>query len=143
MPDIAIEYLTEDFDFTLPNQEEVSTWLHQIITEHKFELENLTYVFCSDEYLLNINQEYLNHDTLTDIITFNNADEKGIIESDIFISIPRVQENAEQLIISFPDELHRVMVHGVLHLLGYDDRSADLKQQMRDKEDYYLSLRNF
>ena len=143
MPDIAIEYLTEDFDFTLPNQEEVSTWLHQIITEHKFELENLTYVFCSDEYLLNLNQEYLNHDTLTDIITFNNADEKGIIESDIFISIPRVQENAEQLIISFPDELHRVMVHGVLHLLGYDDRSADLKQQMRDKEDYYLSLRNF
>ena len=93
--------------------------------------------------MLGINQEYLNHDTLTDIITFNNADEKGIIESDIFISITRVQENAEQLNFLMKDELHRVMVHGVLHLLGYDDKSDVLKQLMRNKEDYYLSLRNF
>ena len=143
MPDLPIEYLTEEIDFTLANQEEVSTWLLMIISEHKFELENLTYIFCSDDYLLGINQEYLNHDTLTDIITFNNADEKGIIESDIFISIPRVQENAEQLNLFMKDELHRVMVHGVLHLLGYDDKSDVLKQLMRDKEDYYLSLRNF
>lgn len=143
MPDIAIEYITEEIDFTLADQEEVSTWLQTVIAEHDFELEILTYIFCSDEYLLQINQDYLNHDTLTDIITFNNADDEGIIESDIFISIPRVQDNAEQLKISIKDELHRVMVHGVLHLLGYDDKTDDLKQQMRDKEDYYLSLRNF
>ena len=143
MPDIPIEYLTEEIDFTLTNQEEVSTWLLMIISEHKFALENLTYIFCSDDYLLGINQEYLNHDTLTDIITFNNADEKGTIESDIFISLPRVQENAEQLNLLMKDEVHRVMVHGVLHLLGYDDKSDVLKQLMRDKEDYYLSLRNF
>jgi len=143
MPDLPIEFVSEEIEFTLSHANEVTTWLNSIIEEHQFELENLTYIFCSDEYLLEINQEYLDHDTLTDIITFNNADADGIIESDIFISIDRVQENANTLNSSFTDELNRVMVHGVLHLLGYDDKSDELKEQMRAKEDYCLSLRNF
>jgi len=143
MPDLPIEFVTEEIDYTLEQPENIVNWLYSIITEHYFKLENLTYIFCSDDYLLEINQEYLNHDTLTDIITFNNADEAGIIESDIFISIDRVQENADNLKVNVKDELHRVIVHGVLHLLGYDDKSDKLKEQMRSKEDYYLSLRNF
>ncbi|PIQ22516.1 MAG: rRNA maturation RNase YbeY [Cytophagales bacterium CG18_big_fil_WC_8_21_14_2_50_42_9] len=143
MPDLSIEFVSEEIDFTLQQTNEISIWLRTIITEHQFKLENLTYIFCDDNYLLEINQEYLDHDTLTDIITFNNADEVGIIESDIFISIERVRENANNLKVDLRDELHRVMAHGVLHLLGYDDKTNDLKQQMRSKEDYYLSLRNF
>ncbi|GEO04311.1 endoribonuclease YbeY [Adhaeribacter aerolatus] len=143
MPDELIEFVSEDVDFTLPNQEPVAAWLTTIIQNHPFQLQNLTYIFCSDEYLLEINQEYLDHDTYTDIITFNNADEPEIIESDIFISIDRVKENAANLNIPFLDELHRVMAHGVLHLLGYDDKSPELKQLMRTAEDNCLSLRKF
>ena len=143
MPDELIEFVSEDVDFTLPNQEPVAAWLMGIIQSHHFQLENLTYIFCSDEYLLEINQEYLDHDTYTDIITFNNADEPEIIESDIFISIDRVKENAANLNIPFLDELHRVMAHGVLHLLGYDDKDPELKQLMRTAEDNCLSLRKF
>ena len=143
MPDLPIEFETEEVDFDLPSQEEVKEWLYKIIEEHNFELENLTYIFCSDEYLHQINLEYLNHDTLTDIITFNNADTAGIIESDIFISIDRVKENAQTLNQTFIDELHRVMAHGVLHLLGYDDKTASSKLIMSKREDYCLSLRTF
>ncbi len=143
MPETPIEFIAEDIEFELPQQEQVTHWLEKIILDHQFELENLTYIFCSDEYLLQINQEYLDHDTYTDIITFNNADEPGIIESDIFISIERVKENAAALQVSFIDELHRVLVHGVLHLLGYDDKSPALKTQMQTQEDSCLSLRNF
>jgi len=143
MPDLPIEFVSEEIEFTLQQTDEISFWLQNIITEHHFTLENLTYIFCDDNYLLEINQEYLDHDTLTDIITFNNADEAGIIESDIFISIERVRENAGNLKVEFRDELHRVIVHGILHLLNYDDKTDDLKRQMRSKEDYYLSLRNF
>ncbi|MGV3586858.1 MAG: rRNA maturation RNase YbeY [Adhaeribacter sp.] len=143
MPDELIEFVSEEVDFTLPDQEPVAAWLAAIIENHHFRLENLTYVFCSDEYLLEINQEYLDHDTYTDIITFNNADEPEIIESDIFISIDRVKENAANLNIPFLDELHRVMAHGVLHLLGYDDKEPELKQLMRTAEDNCLSLRKF
>ena len=143
MPDLLIEFVSEEIDFTLQQPDDIATWLQSIITDHHFKLENLTYIFCSDDYLLEINQQYLDHDTLTDIITFNNADDTGVIESDIFISIERVQENAEALGVTKTDELHRVMAHGLLHLLGYNDKSDQLREQMRAKEDYYLSLRNF
>ncbi|MDB5262072.1 MAG: rRNA maturation RNase YbeY [Adhaeribacter sp.] len=143
MPDNLIEFVSEDVDFTLLNQELVAVWLASIVNNHHFRLENLMYIFCSDEYLYQINLEYLDHDTYTDIITFNNADEPGIIESDIFISIDRVKENAANLNIPFLDELHRVMAHGILHLLGYDDKDSELKQLMRTAEDNCLSLRKF
>ncbi len=143
MPDLEIEFASEDIDFNLPQPDEVKNWLNNVILAHNYRLENLTYIFCSDEYILDINLEYLQHDTYTDIITFNNADETGIIESDIFISIDRVKDNAASLKVDFLDELHRVMVHGVLHLLGYDDKTTELKKAMREKEDSCLSLRNF
>ena len=143
MPEALIEFVSEDVDFTLPEEEPVAAWLATIIENHHYKLENLTYIFCSDNYLHELNLEYLEHDTYTDIITFNNADEPEIIESDIFISIDRVKENAASLNIPFPDELHRVMAHGVLHLLGYDDKNPELKQLMRSAEDKCLSLRKF
>lgn len=143
MFELPIEFIPEEVDFELPDQAKTANWLNQIIEAHQYKIENLTYIFCSDEYLHQINLDYLNHDTLTDIITFNNADEESIIESDIFISIDRVKENAANLQIPFIDELHRVMVHGVLHLLGYNDKNSALSKEMRDKEDYCLSLRTF
>jgi probable rRNA maturation factor len=143
MPDTPIEFITEDIEFSLIDQDKIKDWLNRIILKHGFELENLTYIFCSDEYLHQINLDYLDHDTYTDIITFNNADNYGVIESDIFISIDRVKENAQILNIPFIDELHRIMIHGILHLIGFDDKTAALKQKMQQEEDLSLSLRNF
>lgn len=143
MPDIPIEFVSEEVNFTLKDVDKVKNWIYQVITDHQLTLEDITYIFCSDEYLYNINQTYLNHDTYTDIITFDNSDEDDIIESDIFISIDRVKENASQLNISFTDELHRVIIHGVLHLIGYDDKDESSKAVMRQKENDYLSLRDF
>src|SRR5215210_577557 len=108
MPDTPIEFVSEEIEFSLTDQDKIKDWLNRIILNHGYELENLTYIFCSDEYLHEINLDYLDHDTYTDIITFNNADEAGIIESDIFISIDRVKENAAALNTTFTDELHRV-----------------------------------
>lgn len=141
--DQPIEFISEDVDFSLPNPDKVSDWIARVIAQHEQELVNLTYVFCSDDYLHAINVEYLDHDTLTDIITFNNADEEGIIEGDIFISIDRVRDNATTHGTSFEDELHRVIIHGVLHLLGFKDKSPEEEEQMRKQEDSCLSLRKF
>ena len=100
----------------------------------------LNFIFCNDQYLLEINQQYLNHNTYTDIITFNHSDDKGTIEGDIFISLDRVAENSSTLDIPFELELHRVMIHGVLHLVGYSDKTTPQKNEMRKKEDESLSL---
>jgi rRNA maturation RNase YbeY len=116
-------------------------WIFETIKAEQKQLGELNYIFCSDEYLLKINKEYLNHDTLTDIITFDNSEEALTIEGDIFISIERVQENAQELKVSFEEELARVMIHGVLHLVGYKDKTLEDSQKMRAKEDHYLSLR--
>ncbi|MBK0403585.1 rRNA maturation RNase YbeY [Adhaeribacter sp. BT258] len=138
-----ISFETEDIHFELTNYQQVSTWIKQVIHNHDYQLGELTFIFCSDDYLHKINLEYLDHDTLTDIITFDNADEEGTIEGDIFVSVERVKENAVELKIPFEDELHRVLIHGVLHLLGHDDTTPELKVAMRWEEDKCLSLRNF
>ncbi|WP_162054175.1 rRNA maturation RNase YbeY [Pontibacter pamirensis] len=138
-----IEFFSEDIDFELKNPDQVSKWIASVIEQHEQELSSLTYVFCSDDYLHQINVEYLDHDTLTDIITFNNADEEGIIEGDIFISVDRVRDNSVELGISFDDELHRVIIHGVLHLLGFRDKTEEEEGLMRKQEDSSLSLRKF
>lgn len=144
MPDGAIEFFVEEVDFTLEHPEQVREWVNQVILDHGFDLENLTYVFCSDDYLHQINLEYLKHDTYTDIVTFNNSDlPDQVIVGDIFISVDRVRENAQDLTVSFTNELHRVIIHGVLHLLGYDDKDPASQAAMREKEDSYLSLRKF
>ena len=141
--DHPIEFISEDIEFELKNPDKVSEWITNIIEIHDYELVNITYVFCSDDYLHEINVEYLDHDTLTDIITFDNADEEGIVEGDIFISIDRVRDNAKDLKTTFEDELHRVLIHGVLHLLGFKDKTEEQEALMRKQEDSSLSLRKF
>lgn len=126
-----------DVDFELNDSYGSSSWLRLIAQEEKKSIEALQYIFCSDDYLLNINKEYLNHDNYTDIITFPYATQP--IRSDIFISIDRVKENADTFKTSFENELNRVMAHGLLHLCGYKDKTKDEKTTMRSKENLYLS----
>ena len=135
----AIFFHTEDIDFQLNHAEVLPLWINKIIDVEKNQPGNINFIFCSDPYLLEINKKYLEHDYLTDIITFQQSELS--IEGDIFISIDRVKDNAARLNISFEEELHRVMAHGILHLLGYKDKSPEDKLQMTHKEDWALSIR--
>jgi len=132
-----IQFCTEDVAFSLKEKLKHKAWLNKVAKKEGKKILELTYVFCSDEYLLQINQEYLNHDTLTDIVTFDNSEDPKKIEGDIFISIERVKENGEKLGTS-DTELKRVMVHGLLHLLGYKDKKKEDKTLMTEKEDLYI-----
>ena len=131
-----LTFHTEDIDFELENAENIQQWILQTIEEEGGTLSFINYIFCSDTYLHRINVEYLDHDTYTDIITFPYSDET--IESDIFISIDRIRENAKTFNVSFERELHRVMIHGVLHLLGYGDKTEEEQKAMRGREDFWL-----
>ncbi|MFM6948433.1 MAG: rRNA maturation RNase YbeY [Aquirufa sp.] len=133
-----ITFSTEDLVFSLPDKNKHKAWLKEVAKNEGKNIGELNYIFCSDEYLLQINQAYLNHDTLTDIVTFDNSDGGKNIEGDIFISYERVKENGEKLGTS-ATELHRVMVHGLLHLLGYKDKKKEDKTRMTEKEDFYIS----
>jgi rRNA maturation RNase YbeY len=139
----AIQFFEEDIPYKLKNKTAVRKWITEAIVNEGFKLAELTYVFCSDEYLLQINQQYLNHDTYTDIITFDNSEEHNTIAGDIFISIERIKENAAKFAVTETQELHRVIIHGALHLLGYKDKTVADKKKMTLKEDYYLSKRGF
>ncbi len=132
----AIQFYSEAIDFKLKNQKKITHWINQTILQEKGKLSFLNFIFCSDEYLYKINMEYLNHDTYTDVITFPYSDE--IIEGDIFISIDRVNDNAKQQNVLFEHELLRVIIHGVLHLLGYKDKSSKEVALIRAKEDNYI-----
>lgn len=136
-----LDFFTEDIDFVLTHSERTRDWLTRICQERfEHQLVQLNYIFCSDAYLLSINQEYLDHDTYTDIITFDQSDEPENIEGDIFISVERVAENAERFGVPFEQELRRVLVHGLLHLLGLGDKTEAEKQAMRRAEDEALAL---
>ena len=139
----SIHFFTEEIPFKLKQSLKLKAWIKAAIEKEKFTLKGLNYIFCSDASLLQRNIQYLNHNTLTDIITFDLSEEKGSIEGEIYISIDRVRENASKFSKSFEDELHRVLIHGVLHLAGYRDKKADQKAEMRKKEDYYLKRRGF
>ncbi len=132
-----IQFCTEDITFSLKEKLKHKAWLNEVAKQEGKKILELSYVFCSDDYLLQINQEYLNHDTLTDIVTFDNSEDPKKIEGDIFISIDRVKENGEKLGTS-ETELERVMVHGLLHLLGYKDKKKKDKALMTEKEDFYI-----
>lgn len=132
----------EDVDFTLPNEAKTIEWLTQIITNEKKITGNISYIFCSDEHLLTINKEYLNHDYYTDIITFDYT-EKGIVSGDIFISIDRIKDHANDYKVTFENELYRVIAHGVLHLIGYNDKTDEEQELMTKMEDTCLSLLDF
>lgn len=139
----AISFFEEDITYTLKQKTAVRQWVTETIIAEGYKLKELTYIFCSDSYLLQINQQYLNHDTYTDIITFDNSDIAKTIVGDIFISIDRVRENALKFSHTEADELHRVIIHGALHLLGYKDKSPADKKKMTLKEDFYLNKRTF
>jgi len=132
-----IHFCTEDITFSLKEKLKHKAWLNEVAKQEGKRILELTYVFCSDDYLLQINQEYLNHDTLTDIVTFDNSEDPNKIEGDIFISIDRVKENGDALGTK-ETELERVMVHGLLHLLGYKDKKKEDKAIMTEKEDFYI-----
>ena len=130
-------------DFQYINTDKVSTedfsnWLKDVVNKEGKEIGELVYVFCNDDYLIEKNIQFLKHDTLTDVITFDYCKEE-IISGDILISTERVKENALKYKVDFLKELHRVMVHGLLHLLGYKDKNKKDAKTMREKEDYYLN----
>lgn len=130
-----------DINHSLKHESAVLNWLKSIAGKNNRAIASLEYVFCSDDYLLDINKKYLSHDTLTDIITFPLQDSP--LEATIYISIERVKENAIQYKTTTEEELHRVMAHGLLHLIGFKDKSDDEKSEMRQQEDVALSQRTF
>ena len=132
-----ITFLTEDIIFGLKEKLKHKAWLKNVAKAEGFKIGALNYIFCSDAYLLDINQKYLSHNTLTDIVTFDHSEDPQMIEGDIFISIERVRENALKF-DSEASELKRVMVHGLLHLIGYKDKDKAQKALMRNKENEHL-----
>lgn len=137
---MAIHFFREDTSYQLNHKKKLTEWLSLIIDNHRHELGDLNYIFCSDDYLLKINIQHLNHDYYTDIITFDHSEQPEIIEGDIFVSIDRVKENAKNLGVPFLPELYRVLVHGLLHLLGFNDKNERDRACMREKEDACISL---
>jgi rRNA maturation RNase YbeY len=139
----AINFFEEDTIFKPKQKAQLRQWIKDTVVAEGFKLKELNYIFCSDAYLLQINQQYLDHDTYTDIVTFDNSEVEGDIVGDIFISVDRIRENGAKFKTGETDELHRVIIHGALHLLGYTDKSVVTKQKMTQKEDEYLAKRNF
>ncbi|MEO3402404.1 rRNA maturation RNase YbeY [Mucilaginibacter sp. CAU 1740] len=139
----AINFFEEDTTFKPKQKAQLRQWIKDTVVAEGYKLKELNYIFCSDAYLLQINQQYLDHDTFTDIVTFDNSEVEGDIVGDIFISIERIRENGDKFKSGETNELHRVIIHGALHLLGYTDKSVVTKQKMTQKEDEYLAKRNF
>jgi rRNA maturation RNase YbeY len=133
-----IQFFSEDIPFVLKNKTGCRRWLNNVIREEKKICGDINFIFCSDEYLLDLNKTYLRHHTLTDILTFPYADDPKTLSGDIFISIERVKDNAARFQQDFEKELKRVMVHGLLHLIGYYDHGKKEKETMTEREDHYL-----
>ena len=138
---MAIFFSTENIDFELENELKVKKWILAVVSAQGQRVGNLNYLFCDDAYLIDVNRTYLNHDTYTDIITFDYV-EGNVVSGDILISVERVRENAVLFNSSFEQELRRVIIHGVLHLLGQADKSDEDASEMRRKEELALALWN-
>lgn len=134
-----INFFTEEVTYTLKHKTIIKKWIEATIVEEGYRLEELNFILCSDEYLLRINQDFLQHDDYTDVITFDNSEELKTIVGDIFISIERIKENAANFKSATLNELCRVIIHGTLHLLGYKDKTKKPKTLMTEKEDFYLA----
>ena len=135
-PESNIEFYCEETDFQLADENKIRTWIEKVAISESNEIGYVSFVFCSDDYLHKMNVEYLKHDTLTDIITFPYK--KNPIEGDVFISIDRVADNAKDFNQTFEHELHRVIIHGILHLCGYGDKTEVQEKKMRALEEKYL-----
>lgn len=127
-------------DFKIDNDLKIKSWLERVLVDEQKELGELNYIFCDDAYLHKMNVEFLDHDTLTDVISFDYT-EGNVVSGDVYISVERVADNASDFKVSFDDELHRVIVHGLLHYCGYKDKTDEDALLMRSKEDHYLGLR--
>lgn len=141
-PRRLIHFFSEEVEFEPADPDPVRSWILDTVRHEGLDLDEVSFVFCSDAYLLGINQQFLMHDEYTDIVTFPYREEGRVVTGDVYISVERVEENAESLGIGFPDELHRVIIHGILHLLGYMDATDKDKAFMRQKEDFYLRRRS-
>ncbi len=133
-----INFCCEDTRFVFKGKRAAKSWLAEVVASEGKTFGDISIIFCSDAYLLELNKKYLNHDYFTDIITFDYC-EGEVVSSDIFISVDSVRANAVEYGVPFENELHRVMVHGILHLVGYDDHSEEEVRVMRSKEDFYLA----
>ena len=138
---MSIRFSSQDINFELFEAEKMKKWISEVVLGRGKRVGNISYLFCDDEYLLGVNQQFLNHDTYTDIITFDYV-VADLVSGDIMISIDRVGENAEKFGVSFEKELHRVVIHGVLHLLGQGDKSDAETAEMRRQEEESLALWN-
>ena len=137
----SVLFFSHGIDFKIANPRKTSSWINRVVRKEKRNLSVLNCVFCSDAYLLRLNVKYMGHNTLTDILTFDYSRSPKQIDGEIYVSIQRVKENASSYESSFDEELHRVIIHGVLHLLGYKDKKTVERAQIRKKEEAYLSLR--
>lgn len=136
-----IRYFCEDIKFTYKNKLANNRWLKMVAGSEIRKIGDINIIFCSDNYILDVNMKYLQHDYFTDIITFDYCEGK-VLSGDLFISVDSVRENSIEFGTDFEEELHRVIVHGVLHLIGYDDHTDEDKKVMRQKENYYLQMRS-
>ena len=136
----SVGFYSKEIDFSLRDRQRKKAWIESSIKSERKKLVSLSFIFCSDSYLLKINKEFLKHNTLTDTITFSYSDKKNWIEGEVYISIERVKENAAKFNSYFEAELRRVMIHGTLHLCGYSDNGLVEKAEMNKKEYHYLSL---
>lgn len=134
---MAISFFCEDVELPDFDKHAVLSVFDEIVLDHNKTIDYINIIFCSDEYLLQVNKDYLQHDYYTDIITFDYNEQ--VISSDVFISVDRIIDNATSFNISFLQEFYRILFHGVLHLVGYEDKELEAKKQMTEKEDYYLS----
>lgn len=139
MKKLPIYFYQQETTYTVKQKNNLRNWINRTILTEGYELQTLNFIFCSDEYLLKMNEQYLKHDTYTDIITFDNSETPNLIAGDIFISIDRIRDNAKSFKTTFTNELHRVIIHGTLHLLGYADKTNKAKKLMTEKEDEYLN----
>ena len=137
---MAIYFHSESTQFSLLQKRLLKQWINKVVQSFQRSIDTINYIFCSDDYLLRVNIDHLDHHYFTDIITFQYHEEAEPIQGDIFLSIDRVRENAVKFETTFDNELHRVMIHGILHLLGFGDKTTEEKQQMRQLEDHQLKI---
>ena len=136
----SINFFKDSTKFKLEKRRELRKWINNVVNSEKCNIEWINFVFCDDRILADMNIKYLNHNTLTDILTFSFSDSGENISGEIYISVQRVRENASNYKVTFEKELHRVMIHGILHLLGYNDSTKEENESMRQKENFYLSF---
>ena len=135
---MPVNFHFADISFRLKNSLFLKKWVRGVVKLYKKKSGDINFILCSDDFLLELNRKHLKHDTFTDILTFDLSENTEIVSGDIFISVERVRENAKKFSVNFDDELHRVMIHGILHLLGFSDKTKMQKRQMREAEDACL-----